>query len=160
MNTWKDVQHQSLSGKCKSKPQWGTISHQLEWLPSKSLQTINAGEGVEKGNPLRLLVGMQTNIATMENSVEKLLSRVLLFATPCTVAYQAHPSTGFSRQEYWSGLPFPSPRDLPNPGTEPRCPALQTDSLPSEPPGKPHNWILLNPTAMCSNMDGPTEYYT
>ena len=43
----------------------------------------------------------------------------------------------FSRQEYWSGLPFPSPGDLPNPGTEPGCPALQADALPSEPPGKP-----------------------
>ena len=46
-------------------------------------------------------------------------------------------STGFSRQEYWSGLPFPSPGDPPNPGIEPRSPALQADSLPSEPPGKP-----------------------
>ena len=43
---------------------------------------------------------------------------------------------GFSRQEYWSGLPFPSPRDLPNPGIKPRSPALQTDTLPFEPPGK------------------------
>ena len=58
-------------------------------------------------------------------------------ATPWTVAYQALPSMGFSRQEYWSGLPFPSPGDLPNPGIEPRSPALQTDALPSEPPGKP-----------------------
>ena len=47
-NTWKDAQHHSLSDKCKSKPQWGTISHQSEWLQSKSLQAINAGEGVEK----------------------------------------------------------------------------------------------------------------
>ena len=44
---------------------------------------------------------------------------------------------GFSRQEYWSGLPFPSPDDLPNPGIEPGSPALQADTLPSEPPGKP-----------------------
>ena len=42
----------------------------------------------------------------------------------------------FSRQEYWNGLPFPSPGDLPNPGIEPRSPALQADALPSEPPGK------------------------
>ena len=46
---------------------------------------------------------------------------------------------GFSRQEYWSGLPCPPPGDLPNPGIEPRSPALQADSLPSEPPGKPKN---------------------
>ena len=53
-----------------------------------------------------------------------------------TVAYQAPPSMGFSRQEYWSGLPFPSPGDLPNPRIEPRSSALQTDALTSEPPGK------------------------
>ena len=44
---------------------------------------------------------------------------------------------GFSRQEYWSGLLFPSPEDLSDPGTKPRSPALEADSLPSEPPGKP-----------------------
>ena len=65
----------------------------------------------------------------------KSLSRVRLFVTPWTVAYQAPPSMGFSRQECWSGLPFPSPGDLPNPGIEPRSPALQADTLPSEPPG-------------------------
>ena len=53
------------------------------------------------------------------------------------VAYQAPPSMGFSRQECWSGLPFPSPGDLPNPGIEPGSPALHADALPSEPPGKP-----------------------
>ena len=57
--------------------------------------------------------------------------------TPWTVAYQAPPSMGFSRQEYWSGLPFPSPRDLPNPGIKPGSPEFQADALPSEPPGKP-----------------------
>ena len=67
----------------------------------------------------------------------KLLSRVQLFATPWTVAYQAPPSMGFSRQEYWSGLPFPSPGDLPDPGIEPQSPAFQADTLTSEPPGKP-----------------------
>ena len=64
-------------------------------------------------------------------------SRVQLFATPRTVAYQAPLSMGFSRQEYWSGLPFPSPGDLPDPGLEPRSPTLRADALPSEPPGKP-----------------------
>ena len=57
-----------------------------------------------------------------------------LFAVPWTLAYQAPPSMKFSRQEYWSGLPFPSPGDLPNPGIEPGSPALQADALPSEPP--------------------------
>ena len=66
----------------------------------------------------------------------KSLSRVQLFATPWTVAYQVPPSMGFSRQEYWSVLPFPSPGDLPNPGIEPRSPTLRADALPSQPPGK------------------------
>ena len=67
----------------------------------------------------------------------KSLSRVQLFATPWTVTYQAPLSIVFSRQEYWSGLPFPSPRDLPDPGIEPGSPALQADALTSELPGKP-----------------------
>ena len=66
------------------------------------------------------------------------LSHVRLFATPWTVAHQAPPSMAFSRQEYWSGLPFPSPGDLPDPGVEPRSPTLQIDALTSVPPGKPH----------------------
>ena len=80
----------------------------------------------------------------------KLISPVQLFVTPWTVAYQAPPSMGFSRQEYWSGvwgaiafsqeywsgLLFPSPGDLPNLGIEPRSPTLEADALPSEPPGK------------------------
>ena len=58
----------------------------------------------------------------------KLLSHVRLLATPGTVAFQAPPSMGFSRQEYWSGLPFPSPGDLCDPGIEPGSPALQVDT--------------------------------
>ena len=60
------------------------------------------------------------------------------FATPWTVACQASPSMGFSRQEYWSGLPFPSPGDLPDPGMEHRSPALAGGFFTSEPPGKPY----------------------
>ena len=63
----------------------------------------------------------------------KFLSHVRLFVIPQTVVFQAPLSMGFSRQEYWSGLPFPSPGDLPNPGIKPGSPALQADSLPSEP---------------------------
>ena len=66
----------------------------------------------------------------------KSLSHVQLFATPWTVAYQAPPSMGFSRQECWSGLPFLSPGDLPDLGIKPRSPTLQADALLSEPPGK------------------------
>ena len=73
------------------------------------------------------------------NKLSKLksLSFLRLFATPWTVAHQAPVSVEFSRQEYWSVLPFSSPGDLSNPGNEPRCPALQADSLLSEPLGKP-----------------------
>ena len=64
----------------------------------------------------------------------KSLSHVRLFVTLWTVAYQAPPSMGFSMWEYWSGLPFPSPGDLPHPEIEPRSPAFQADALTSEPP--------------------------
>ena len=67
----------------------------------------------------------------------KSLSHVQLFATPWTVAYQAPQSMEFSKQEYWSRLPFHSPGDLPNPGIKSKSPALQTDALLTEPPGKP-----------------------
>ena len=70
----------------------------------------------------------------------KSLSCVRLFAVPWTAAHQAPPPMGFSRQEYWSGLSFPSPGDLPNPGIKPRSPALQADALTSEPPGKPNGF--------------------
>ena len=59
-----------------------------------------------------------------------------------TVAHQASLSMGFSRQEYRSGLPFPSPGDFPNPGIKPRSPEMQVDCLPSEPPGKPRQKVL------------------
>ena len=86
----------------------------------------------------------------------KSLSRVRLFATPWTVAYQAPPSMGFSRQECWSGLPFPSPGDFPDPGIEPGSPALWADSLLWEPSGKliknmfgeggtSYSWLTLAP---------------
>ena len=63
---------------------------------------------------------------------------------PWTVAYQAPLSMEFSRQEYWSGLPFPFPGDLHDPGIKPRSSALQADSLASEPPGKPRNEDDIN----------------
>ena len=88
----------------------------------------------------------------------KSLSRVRLFATPWTVAYQAPLSMGFSRQECWSGLPFPSPGDLPNPGIEPGSPALQADALPPEPPRKPLTTVtaksLQSCPTLCDSIDG------
>ena len=75
----------------------------------------------------------------MKGNKVKSLSRVRLFVTPWTVGHQASQSMGFSRQVSWSGLPFPSPGDLPDPWIEPGSPALQADTLTSEPPGK---WIV------------------
>ena len=80
----------------------------------------------------------------------KLLSPVRLFATPWTVAYQAPPSMGFSRQQCWSGLPFPSPGDLPDPGIEHGSPTLQADALPSEPPGTNLKLIVKEIEIQCS----------
>ena len=67
-------------------------------------------------------------------------TRVRLFATLWVIAHHSPLSVGFSRQEYWSGLPFPPPGDLLNPGIEPASPALQADSLPTEPPRGPNTF--------------------
>ena len=75
---------------------------------------------------------MTVKVKERESEVAQLCP---LFATPGTVAHHAPPSMEFSRQEYWTGLPFPSLGDLPNPGIEPGSPTLQADALPSEPPG-------------------------
>ena len=94
---------------------------------------FNLNEDLKICQNLMTLTRMQ---AESQRKVKvKSLSRVRLFATPWTVAYQAPPSVGFSRQECWSGLPFPSPGDLPDPGIKPWSPALQADALPSKPPG-------------------------
>ena len=73
----------------------------------------------------------------------KLLSYVQLFGTTWTVAYQAPLSMGFFSQEYWSGMPFPSPWDLPYPRIKPWSPTLQEDTIPFEPPGKPLSYSQL-----------------
>ena len=113
-DTWKDTQHHWLSVKCKAKPQ--------------------------QDNHLTL-VRMAIITMTANNKCCKSVSCSVtldsFFATPWTVACQTPLSMGFSRQEYWSGLPFPSPGDLPDPGIRPGYPAWQADSLPFELLGKP-----------------------
>ena len=74
-----------------------------------------------------------------------MLSHVRLFASPWTAARQAPLSMAFPRQEYWSGLPFPSPRDLPDPVMEPVSPASQADSFTTEPPVKPRMLWMIAP---------------
>ena len=73
----------------------------------------------------------------------KSLSPTLCNPVDC-IAHKAPQSMGFSRKEYWSGLPFPSPGDLPDPGIKPRSPALQSDALTSEPRGKPSTVIVYS----------------
>ena len=91
----------------------------------------------------------------------KSLSRVPLLATPWTAAYQAPLSMGFSRQEYWSGLPFPPPGDLPNPGIKPIppvSPALQADSLQRRHLGSPSTWLLLLSRFSRVQLYNPMDY--
>ena len=87
---------------------------------------------------IRELLFQQVSSTEGKVKVKVLVAQSCLsILTPWTVAHQALLSMEFSRQEYWSGLPFPSPGDLSNPGIKPGPPTLQVDFLPSEPPGKP-----------------------
>ena len=117
----EDQIHESFNLTLLSSPWWAfyiPIAEFLQWSFLAEIISIP----ILKIRKLRQLIPW-----------EKSLSHVRLFATPWTVAYQAPQSMEFSRQEYWSGLPFPSQGDLPNPGIEPGSPALQADALPSEP---------------------------
>ena len=82
----------------------------------------------------------------------KWCSRVRLRATPCTVTHQAPPTMGFSRQEYWSGLPFPSPVDLPDPMIKLMSPALASRFFTNEPPGKPRPIFTLYASVQFSSI--------
>ena len=93
--------------------------------------TVHQGPGRTPSHPGAGLPGGSS-------SVTKLCPTLV---TPCTVACQAPLSVGFSRQEYWSGLPFPSPGDLPYPGIEPGSPTVQADALPSEPRPQFNSWV-------------------
>ena len=88
------------------------------------------------------------------------LGCVWLFATPWTAAHQAPPSMGFSRQEYWSGLPFPSPGDLLDPGIQPRSPALQVDSLPLSHQGSPRSTNQATNKAISETQKRWNEFLT
>ena len=105
----------------------------LTYMQNAGLDAAQAGIKIARRNINNLRYADDTTrMAESEEELKsllmkvkvKLFSRVQHFVTPRTVAYQASPSMGFSRQEYWSGLPFPSPGDLPDPGMEPMYPAL------------------------------------
>ena len=143
VSCWRDLVKRNMSGLQRKSGPWLTASkamgtsdlepggarvcRQLEWVLKLVL-------------PQGLLVGVESKVKVKVN----LLSPVRLFATPWTIAHQAPLSMGFSRQEYWNGLPFLSPGDLPNPGIEPRSPALQTGSFPSEPSRNPERFLRLS----------------
>ena len=146
--------HESATGIYVSSPSWTALPCPSSSHPSRLSQSTGFGfpASYSKFPPtvywkcqlIQLLWNMCSYYLLIWNYKEflflgkvKLLSRVWLFATLWTVAHQAPLSMGFSRQEYWSGLPLPSPGDLPNPGIESRSPTLKADALTSEPPGKP-----------------------
>ena len=111
----------------------GWTSSELTKITVSTLQSQNT----TRVNQVIMATFLWSYRMWQERKKGKSLSRVWLFVTPWAVDYQAPLSMEFSRQEYWSGLPFPSPGDLPDPGIEPGSPTLQADTLLSEPPGKP-----------------------
>ena len=110
-----------------------------------NLDTILKNRGITLPTKVHLVKAMVFPVVmfgceswTIKESEVKSVSYVQVFATPWTVLHQTPPSKEFSKQEYWSGLPFPSPEDLPDPVIKPRSPALLAHALPSESPGKPY----------------------
>ena len=143
-------------------PPIGLQNHCGQWLQSWNQKTIASWQ--ESNDKLSVLKSRDITLPTKVHIVKAMVFQVVtyscenwtikkaecqridafrpwcwrrFFSTPWTVAFQAPLTMEFSRWEYWSGLPFPYAGDLPNPGIEPRSLALQADSLPSEPPGKP-----------------------
>ena len=119
---------------------WNNNGKKCKWYHQWVMNPVWSNS---QGLPLRHSTGCQNTAKFTCAWVLSHFSLVQLFATPWTVAHQAPLSMGFSRQEYWNGLPCPSPEDLPEPGIEsasPASPALQADSLITEPPGRTHAW--------------------
>ena len=103
------------------------------WYPKDwGLSLLNPGLQIT----LPSVFVMAYELGYIQSETKVLVTQSCLLVTPWTVAHHAPLSMEFSRQEYWSWLPFPSPGDLPDPGIEPGSPALKADSLPTEPPGK------------------------
>ena len=105
------------------------VSRSLLFISLKTWDAFGGRVDTWGGLPGLLLADILTYRRYRWNSVWKSLSHVQLFAIPWTVACQAPLSMEFSRQEYWSGLPVPSPEDLPDPGIKPKSPALQADKI-------------------------------
>ena len=118
-------------------PLWSSLSELSEMLPPGLQSSFCPKYNLTCNSQVVYLFSVDSLIPGLERSPGEVKvkshSRVQLFATPWTLAYQAPLSVGFSRQEYWSGLPFPSSGDLPDPGIEPGSLILQADSLLFEP---------------------------
>ena len=132
LHNWEGTKPAQLCKSETNRTLWGSWAQNLSVSPVPWLLEIGFIQ------PPRPSLGQVQTVANPGRKVKvKSLSPVWLFRTPWTIAYQAPPSMGFSRQEYWSGLPFPAPGDLPDPGIELQSLAFQVDALTSEPPGKP-----------------------
>ena len=135
MTLWTIARHAPLPMGFSRQEYWSGLPHPPAGdLPNPGIEprspTLKADSLPSEPPGKAFLLGLLAKVKVKVKS----LSCVPLFVTPCTVAHQSPPSTGFSKQKYWSGLPFPSPGDLPNPGIEPRSPTLEADTLTSEPP--------------------------
>ena len=124
---------------------WWCLPHLLELLHSSNMSNLNQAENVchSKGY-IRICHTNKFDNLELDVYCGIVLNCILLFATPWTVAHQAPLSMEFSRQEYWSGLPFPTPGHLPDPGIKPtslESPALAGGFLTTEPLGKPYHGI-------------------
>ena len=129
---------------CFSTVMWRRLLR-VPWTARRSNQSIlkeNSPECSLEGPMLKLKLQYFSHVMQRQNSLEKTLmlggmgGKRRRGRQRMRLLYGITDSMGFSRQEYWSGLPFPSPGDLPHPGIEPRSPTLQADTLPCEPPGK------------------------
>ena len=134
---YERILYNQFSSNGRSLTEWEASD--FKWNFSSSL----LGRSIHSGNNYAVWIRNATPPIIHLKVKVKSLSRVRLFVTPWTVAYQALLYMGFSRQEYWSGLPFPSPGDLPDPGIKPGFPALEAGALTSELPGKHVYWAYI-----------------
>ena len=112
-----------------------TVAWKIPWMEEPGrLQSMSLKESDRTDRLYFLFSALVSKLL----KVSEVAQSCMILCYPMDCSYQAPLSMGFFRREYWSGLPFPSPGDLPDPGIEPRSPTLRADALPSEPPGKPH----------------------
>ena len=147
----KDCLHQGFRNsfqyhtKGKEKCSQGDISTAQKHLGKADITSLEKGYFTNRFHSLckpYISIFFQSNCSLIQSFTSGFWLLRQLLVAPLTVTYQAPLSMGFPRQEYWSGLPFPSPGNLPDPGIESRFPALLEDSLLSEPPGKPRVLVL------------------